>query len=210
MSLQVQELAITNLPISTIHKLIARRVQERKSFNNRTCKYLNRLYSVGGHKTNSCPPSQQHSWHPFLFQVFLSYLPKVKGKLFNPSPLQLSAAVSVLPGSCGYKGCAPVTNLGRASCVFPGNVLPQRAAVPHSAPAPRDVPLLGARRLPQHSCSFVSGEHKIHRITHPHPTLLLLTLRGNSQSIVKKESKSSHMYYTKKNPQKLAQDMKFI
>lgn len=147
---------------------------------------------MGGQKTNSCPSSQQHSWHPFLFQVFLVYLRKVKGKPFNPFPQQLSVALSVLPGSCRSQGCTAVTKWELAGDGLPE---PQPRLCPSGqATLSRALPL---RCLGLHSTAAawrtqnaLSGNSAFH--------CSCWLLRDSSQRIIKKDSRGSHTCYTKK------------
>lgn len=125
---------------------------------------------MGGQKTNSCPSSQQHSWHPFLFQVFPVYLHKVKGKPFNPFPLQLSVALSVLPGL----HCSDKVAVGR-----------------ECPPGASALPVLLWPGHPEHSWRTQNALNSAFPCSYG-------LLRDTSQSIIKKESRGSHTCHTKK------------
>lgn len=144
----------------------------------------------GQNKQLSLLPTAFHSWHPFLFQVFLVYLRKGKGKLFNPFPLQLSGAVSVLQ----------VQGLPCSDRAAAGRECAPRSLSPACAPLarPRTAGLCPSRPLPglpQHSCSCRT-QNALNRNPAFHCSYWLL--RGNPQSSTKQESKSSHTCDTKK------------
>lgn len=127
---------------------------------------------MGGQKTNSCPSSQQHSWHPFLFQVFLSICLRWKGSSLPFSPAAFSGyfcaarQLQVQGLHCSDK-VGPGSSHGMCS-PEPQPHLDSSGQATHNRALPPRSPGLGAQRLPQHGCSLLSGELKMHwTVTQP-------------------------------------------
>lgn len=194
-----------------------------KSFNNRTCKYLNRLYSVGGQKTNSCPSSQQHSWHLFFSKYSLCICVRWKGSSLTLFPSSFQWLFLCCRAAAGPRAALQWQTWHLAAVCSQGMYSPEPqprldSSATHSTAltklqqcpySPLKIPGAWGTKAPTAQCRFMSGEHKIHW-TITQPFTAPIDFWGATPKALPKRSARAAMCITQKNYKDMPRDIKFI